>query len=75
MRTTTRCAAAMTRLKQLSPTWCWPIHRRNGLGLHRRRKFSKVRHAVSMLSLGNAFADEDVHEFVARIRRFLKLGR
>src|SRR5882672_3576272 len=36
-------------------------------------RFKKVRHAQPMLSLGNAFEDQDVVDFVARIRRFLKL--
>jgi DNA ligase (NAD+) len=37
-------------------------------------KFAKVRHAVPMLSLGNIFADEEVEEFCARVRRFLGMG-
>lgn len=35
---------------------------------------SKVRHEQRMFSLDNAFADEDVADFVARVRRFLALG-
>ena len=36
--------------------------------------FAKHRHARRMLSLGNAFTDADVEEFVAGIRRYLGLG-
>src|SRR5216683_8144301 len=43
------------------------------VGAQPASKFAKVRHAVPMLSLGNAFSDEEVSEFVERMRRFLRL--
>jgi DNA ligase (NAD+) len=36
--------------------------------------FGKVTHAVRMLSLSNAFAAEDVSDFVDQVRRYLGLG-
>lgn len=35
-------------------------------------KFAEVRHAISMLSLGNAFSDEEIHDFVRRIAEKLE---
>ncbi|HEY1502767.1 MAG TPA: NAD-dependent DNA ligase LigA [Stellaceae bacterium] len=37
-------------------------------------RFKKVRHALPMLSLDNAFNEADLREFVGRIERFLKLA-
>ena len=44
------------------------------IGWPAREGFAKVAHAVKMLSLENAFKQEDVEKFDAGIRRFLGLG-
>jgi DNA ligase (NAD+) len=43
------------------------------IGSSAAEKFSKVTHINPMFSLSNAFDDEDVSEFINRIRNFLRL--
>jgi DNA ligase (NAD+) len=47
-----------------------PSHR---VGAKVSERFAKIVHARPMLSLDNAFSDEDVADFVGRVRRFLGL--
>jgi DNA ligase (NAD+) len=43
------------------------------VGASPAERFGKVRHAVAMLSLDNAFDADDARAFVARVQRFLNL--
>ncbi len=56
------------------PELAGPDSLSNRVGSRPSETFAKVRHRVPMLSLSNAFADQDVVDFVGRIRRFLDLA-
>ena len=43
------------------------------VGAARAEQFSPVEHGIPMLSLDNGFSDEEIAEFEARVRRFLRL--
>src|SRR5215207_7308769 len=59
-------------LESRFPELASPDSESRRVGAKPSEKFAKVRHRVPMLSLGNAFADEAVAEFVGRVRRFLQ---
>ncbi len=63
-----------TALEAAFPTLAGAESENRKVGAPPSEKFAKVRHAAPMLSLGNIFADEEVEEFTARVRRFLGLG-
>ncbi|MGJ0534715.1 NAD-dependent DNA ligase LigA [Methylocystis sp.] len=60
-------------LEKAFPELATPQSLTKTVGAKPSEKFAKVKHAVPMLSLGNVFSDEEVLEFVARVRRFLGL--
>ena len=69
----TRCAAAMPKSRRVFRCWCAPTVPVHRVGAKASEKFAKVQHRVPMLSLDNAFSDEDVADWLGRVRRFLGL--
>jgi DNA ligase (NAD+) len=64
----------LAELEKAHPELVAPESPTQRIGAAPSGKFAKVRHAVPMLSLANAFGEEDVVDFVGRIRRFLRLA-
>lgn len=61
-------------IEQRFPELIRPDSPSRRVGFQATGKFGKVKHGVPMLSLDNAFDDEDVTDFIERVRRFLGLG-
>ena len=64
----------LVALEEAFPALATPDSPAATVGAAPSPKFKSVRHRVPMLSLGNIFADAEVADFVARVRRFLGLG-
>ncbi len=63
--------AELLGLEAQFPTLATSDSPSNTVGAAPVETFGKITHDVPMLSLGNAFDDTDVAEFVTRVRRFL----
>ncbi len=68
-------AARLGEIEARFPALSGPDSPASGVGAEAAAGFTKVPHARPMLSLANAFSDDDVREFTARVRRFLGLGK
>ncbi len=63
-----------TEIERLFPHLKRPDSPSDRVGAQPADGFSKVTHAVRMMSLGNAFSDEDVADFERSIRKYLGLS-
>jgi DNA ligase (NAD+) len=61
-----------TSLKAKKP-WASYLRKIEKVGAKPTGKFNKLRHAVPMMSLEDAFQDADIVRFVERIQRFLRI--
>ena len=61
-------------LERAFPGLVTPESPTQNVGVAPAKGFGKVRHRVPMLSLDNAFSNDELREFEGRIRRFLGLG-
>lgn len=67
--------ARLVVLETMFPDLARPDSPTRAVGAAPLEGFSKVQHRVAMLSLSNAFDDEDVYEFADRVARFLSMDR
>ncbi|MCP4576407.1 MAG: NAD-dependent DNA ligase LigA, partial [Deltaproteobacteria bacterium] len=58
-------------LEKQHPEFLTPDSPSQRVGGRPRETFSRVKHGLPMLSLGNAMTDQDIRDFDARIKRFL----
>jgi DNA ligase (NAD+) len=61
----------LIKLEQENPQYMDLFSPTQKVGSEPVKKFRKIKHSQPMLSLANAFTDEDVGEFITRIKKFL----
>jgi DNA ligase (NAD+) len=70
-----RLMRELESLEKQFPHLITPTSPTQRVGAPPLEKFEEVRHTVPMLSLANAFEEEEVKEFDARVKRFLGITR